>query len=76
MTDSLRALVLEHFGFETKVFEFISSEHTARNTMITGVRQKDTGKRNMKALNEIEMIKEKFGIEDFYLDKILDLHKQ
>ncbi len=76
LTDSLRALVLEHFGFETKVFEFISSEHTARNTMITGVRQKDTGKRNMKALNEIEMIKEKFGIEDFYLDKILDLHKQ
>jgi hypothetical protein len=65
--------VLEHFGFETKVFEFISSEHTARNTMITGIRQNDTGKRNVKALNEIKMIKEKFGIEDFYLDKILDL---
>jgi hypothetical protein len=41
--------------------------------MITGIRQNDTGKRNMKALNEIKMIKEKFGIEDFYLDKILDL---
>lgn len=75
LTDSLRALVLEYFGYETKVFEFISSEHTSRNTMITGVRPRDTGKRNMKALNEIRMIKEKFGIEDFYLDKILNLEK-
>jgi hypothetical protein len=76
LTDSLRALVLEYFGYETKVFEFISSEHTSRNTMITGVRPRDTGKINMKALNEIKMIKEKFGVEDFYLDKILGLEKQ
>jgi SAM-dependent methyltransferase len=38
-TDALRALLLEWAGYETKVFEFISTEHTAKNTMITAVRR-------------------------------------
>ncbi len=38
VTDSLRALLLEWAGYRTKVFEFISTEHTARNLMITAVR--------------------------------------
>ena len=65
LTDGLRALVLEHFGYETKVFEFISSEHTSKNSMITGVR-KSTDLHSR--LDEITAIKEEFQIEDFYLD--------
>jgi SAM-dependent methyltransferase len=38
VTDGLRALNLEAAGYETKVFEFISSEHTAKNLMISGIR--------------------------------------
>ncbi|MEZ5277471.1 MAG: SAM-dependent methyltransferase [Opitutaceae bacterium] len=38
VTDALRALLLEWAGYETKVFEFISTEHTAKNTMITAIR--------------------------------------
>ena len=38
-TDALRALLLEWAGYETKVFEFISTEHTAKNTMITGTKR-------------------------------------
>ena len=34
-TDALRALLLESRGYVTKVFEFISTEHTAKNLMIT-----------------------------------------
>ncbi|MCF3648541.1 class I SAM-dependent methyltransferase [Synoicihabitans lomoniglobus] len=34
VTDALRALLLEAAGFETKVFEFISTEHTAKNLML------------------------------------------
>lgn len=34
VTDALRALLLEAEGFETKVFEFISTEHTAKNLML------------------------------------------
>lgn len=37
-TDALRALLLEWAGYETKVFEFISTEHTGKNTMITAIR--------------------------------------
>jgi SAM-dependent methyltransferase len=40
-TDALRALLLEWAGYETKVFEFISTEHTAKNTMITAVKRSE-----------------------------------
>lgn len=38
VTDALRAQLLEFCGYRTKVFEFISTEHTAKNTMIAAVR--------------------------------------
>ena len=34
VTDALRAMLLEWAGYRTKVFEFISTEHTAKNLMI------------------------------------------
>lgn len=38
-TDALRALLLEWAGYDTKVFEFISTEHTAKNVMIAATRR-------------------------------------
>ncbi|MFT3781490.1 MAG: SAM-dependent methyltransferase [Nibricoccus sp.] len=38
VTDALRALLLEWAGYRTKVFEFISTEHTAKNLMIAGIK--------------------------------------
>lgn len=38
VTDALRAQLLECAGYRTKVFEFISTEHTAKNLMITAIR--------------------------------------
>lgn len=70
VTDGLRALTLEYFGYETKVFEFISSEHTAKNTMITAVKKND---KNENKLKEIESVKIEFGIEDYYLDKKIQI---
>jgi len=37
-TDALRAMLLEWAGFRTKVFEFISTDHTAKNLMIVATR--------------------------------------
>ncbi len=34
ITDALRALLLEAHGFTTKIFEFVSTEHTAKNLML------------------------------------------
>lgn len=68
LTDGLRALMLEYYGYDTKVFEFISTEHTARNTMISAVKKRPLDK---EKLIEIEAVKKEFTINDFYLDKIL-----
>ena len=38
VTDALRAQLLEVAGYRTKVFEFVSTEHTAKNLMIAAVR--------------------------------------
>ncbi len=43
VTDSLRAQLLEWAGYRTKVFEFISTEHTAKNLMITAIKDHATG---------------------------------
>jgi SAM-dependent methyltransferase len=43
VTDALRAQLLEWVGFRTKVFEFISTEHTAKNLMIAGIRVREAG---------------------------------
>jgi SAM-dependent methyltransferase len=43
VTDALRAQLLEWAGYRTRVIEFISTEHTAKNTMITAVRARPAG---------------------------------
>ncbi len=40
VTDSLRAALLEWAGYRTKVFEFISPEHTAKNLMIAAIKRR------------------------------------
>jgi hypothetical protein len=42
VTDALRASLLEWAGYNTKVFEFISTEHTAKNLMIAAVKRERT----------------------------------
>lgn len=39
VTDALRAALLEWSGYDTKVFEFISTEHTAKNLMIAATKR-------------------------------------
>ena len=39
VTDGLRSLLLEKSGYSTKLFEFISTEHTPKNNMIVGTKQ-------------------------------------
>jgi hypothetical protein len=69
-TDAIRALLMEAHGYETKVFEYISSEHTGKNLMITGVLTNK--KRNeSEILEQIQEIKNLFGIQEHYLEKLL-----
>lgn len=43
VTDALRAQLLEWSGCRTKVFEFVSTEHTAKNLMIAAIRRDPPG---------------------------------
>jgi SAM-dependent methyltransferase len=42
-TDALRALLLEWAGYATQVAEFTGAEHTAKNLLLSGVRQRTPG---------------------------------
>jgi hypothetical protein len=70
VTDSLRALLLEAVGYRVKVFEFVSTEHTRKNTMIAAVRREGAG-RGEDALRELEALKSFYGIESQRLERLL-----
>lgn len=69
ITDGIRALMLEGNGYASKVFEFVSSEHTNKNLMIVGTR---TQKPELSAFEQIAQIKQQFGIEEHYLEKLMN----
>ncbi len=69
ITDGIRALLMEAHGYKTKVFEFISTEHTSKNLMIVG---ELSNAKSKDALAQIETIKKSFGIERHYLEGLLE----
>ncbi|MDF1698252.1 MAG: SAM-dependent methyltransferase [Saprospiraceae bacterium] len=70
VTDTIRALILESKGYEVKVFEFISSEHTGKNIMLTA---KKTSIPKDIAIEKIQSLKAEFGIQTHYLEKLVEL---
>jgi SAM-dependent methyltransferase len=70
VTDSLRALLLESAGYSVKVFEFVSTEHTRKNTMLAAVRR-DTDANRDAALEEFRALKEFYGIREQRLERLL-----
>ncbi|MDD4150558.1 MAG: SAM-dependent methyltransferase [Bacteroidales bacterium] len=75
LTDGIRALVLEYFGYKTKVVEFITDAHTHKNVMIIAEK---TGRKsnNTQTLKQIQEIKNTFGIKKHYLEDILELNAE
>ncbi|MCP9756278.1 SAM-dependent methyltransferase [Lacihabitans sp. CCS-44] len=73
LTDLIRALILEAYGYQTKVFEFINSEHTPKNLMISAVFKGLDEKKKTEKLTEVKALKARFGIDFHYLEKLLGL---
>lgn len=72
VTDGIRALLLEAEGYHTKVFEFISTEHTAKNVMITATMDhRRLNQRRADALAQVAALKTGFGIGEHWLEKLL-----
>jgi SAM-dependent methyltransferase len=72
LTDGLRTLFLEWAGFETKVIEFVASEHTPKNLMIAAIRTSDPFTK-AGAREGILELKTFFGIQHHPLDDLLRL---
>jgi SAM-dependent methyltransferase len=72
LTDGMRALILEAYGYKTKVFEFISTEHTPKNLMIVGTKHNNSINRK-ELFNKLKAIKNLFGIDFHHLEKLLDI---
>lgn len=72
LTDSLRALLLKAYGYETKILEFVPLEHTSKNKMILAIKNKDISEPDAKILAQIEELKTFYGIQKQSLQLLLN----
>jgi hypothetical protein len=73
ITDALRVLFLEYFGYRVKVAEFIADAHTHKNVMIIAEKVKTSSALQVNVSEKIKMIKQKFGISFHALEKLTGL---
>jgi hypothetical protein len=72
ITDTIRALILEYFGYKTQVMEFIEMEHTPKNVLLVG-RKTSKEPDKTRILQQINELKAQYGIKNHYLETVLDL---
>ncbi len=70
VTDTIRALILEKNNYNTKIFEFISNEHTRKNIMLVGTK---SSKRVDTSIidKKLDSLKKTYAIKSHYLETIL-----
>ncbi len=73
VTDGIRAMILEYFGYKTKVFEFISDAHTPKNVMIVGIKTPKPIQKDDRILQKIKDAKSYFGIEYHHLEQLMGI---
>ena len=77
LTDTIRALFLEGYGYKTNVAEFIATEHTPKNLIISAVKKKSGSSPDkplpdpaiMKNINELKAL---FQLKSHYLQELLE----
>lgn len=72
ITDGIRVLIMEYFGYHTKVVEFISDAHTPKNAMLIGVKKKNAVLHPEK-LEELKKVKSYFGVTQHHLEKLMNI---
>ncbi len=74
ITDTIRALILEYFGYKTQVMEFIEMEHTPKNVLLVGKKVAEpSAEEKTKILDEIKSLKERYGIDKHYLESVFNV---
>ena len=72
LTDTIRALLLKAYGYETKVFEFVALEHTSKNKMILATKCKAYEAPDIEVLAQIVDLKQMYGIQKQSLELLLN----
>ncbi len=72
VTDALRVLLLEWAGYTTKAFEFISTEHTAKNLMIAATRRTDGALKTDTAAQAVRELAAFYGVRTHALARHLN----
>lgn len=70
ITDTIRALMMEYYGYKTQVMEFIEMEHTPKNVLLVGRKTEKEPDRLMIS-KTISDLKRRYGIQQHYLETIL-----
>lgn len=70
ITDTIRALILEYYGYKSQIMEFIEMEHTPKNILLVGRKTGKGGDRSAIA-GMINSLKREYGIGHHYLEAIL-----
>src|SRR5215469_9681466 len=70
VTDTLRCLYLEAWGYQTRIQEFVGTEHTAKNLLIVASRTRPPGPRQDLVERALEF-QHRFGIQNQRLGNLL-----
>ncbi len=73
ITDTLRTQILEKHGYTTNLFEFVGTEHTPKNVLITAIQneQPHTPEFTAKLHAAIQTTKQHFGLKKQALEDLL-----
>lgn len=71
VTDTIRALVLEAYGYKTKVFDFIEEEDTPKNVLIVGTKNNFSEDIFQENMDKVQELKNMFGIKEHYLEGVV-----
>lgn len=72
ITDAIRALIMEYFGYKTQVMEFVELEHTPKNILLSGRKIASPGDKD-SLKSQVLSLKKQYGIRKHYLETVMGL---
>lgn len=61
--DSMRSLMLESFGYKTRIFEYVAAKETPKNIMLRAQKGSGGNKNSHKAKDDYEALKKVFNLQ-------------
>ncbi|PKP52689.1 MAG: SAM-dependent methyltransferase [Bacteroidetes bacterium HGW-Bacteroidetes-1] len=71
LTDTLRAMIMEKYGYKSQIMEFIDAGHTPKNLLLTGIKTEKAP--DIESIDKkIDELKKQYGIQTHYLETALN----